>query len=125
MLVARWTLYTGDDYSERTMSKYFLTSRADPQKSRETSRRVFSQALEDTIEAYRSIGAEVFIVAQVPQQMINPESLYYRLARDASEDDAQALQRVSELSVPVENTTCCSVSPASCSCVPASQNTSA
>ncbi|PYD09149.1 MULTISPECIES: acyltransferase family protein [Pseudomonas syringae group] len=102
VLVARWTLYTGDDYSERTMSTYFLTSRADPEKSRETSRRVFSQALEHTIEAYRSIGAEVFIIAQVPQQMINPESLYYRLARDASEDDAQALQRVSELSVPVE-----------------------
>nr|WP_304627469.1 SGNH hydrolase domain-containing protein [Pseudomonas congelans] len=102
VLVARWTLYTGDDYSNKTMSRYFLTSRTDPEESRETSRKVFSQALEHTIESYRSIGAEVFIVAQVPQQMINPESLYYRLARDASDSDAQALQRVSELSVPVE-----------------------
>ncbi|RMT82605.1 O-antigen acetylase [Pseudomonas savastanoi pv. nerii] len=102
VLVARWTLYTDGDYGERKMSKYFLTSRSHPEKNRETSRAVFRQALETTIKAYRDIGTEVFIVAQVPQQLINPESLYYRLARDASDSDAQKLQRISELSVPVE-----------------------
>ncbi|RMR09577.1 Acyltransferase 3 [Pseudomonas syringae pv. helianthi] len=102
VLVARWTLYTDGNYGERKMSKYFLTSRSHPEKSRETSREVFRQALDTTIRAYREIGSELFIVAQVPQQRVNPESLYYRLARDASDSNAQKLQRVSDLSVPVE-----------------------
>ncbi|KPC28452.1 Acyltransferase family protein [Pseudomonas syringae pv. cilantro] len=102
LLVARWTLYTDGDYDERKMSKYFLISDDHQERTRAASRAVFKQAFEKTIQAYRDIGSEVFIVAQVPQQLINPENLYYRLARDTSDSDVQKLQRVGELSVSVE-----------------------
>ncbi|KPB72424.1 Acyltransferase family protein [Pseudomonas syringae pv. maculicola] len=101
LLVARWTLYTDGDYDERKMSKYFLVSDDHQERTRAASRAVFKQALEKTIQAYRDIGSEVFIVAQVPQQLINPQNLYYRLARDTSGSDVQKLQRVGELSVSV------------------------
>ncbi|SOS32322.1 acyltransferase [Pseudomonas syringae group genomosp. 3] len=101
VLVARWTLYTDGDYGKKPMSKYFLISADNQERSRAASWAVFKQALETTVRAYRDIGSEVVIIAQVPQQLINPENLYYRLARDTSDSQTQKLQRVSELSVPV------------------------
>ncbi|WP_024697815.1 acyltransferase family protein [Pseudomonas avellanae] len=101
VLIARWTLYTDGDYGKKPMSKYFLISADNQERSRAASRAVFKQALETTIRAYRDIGSEVVIIAQVPQQLINPENLYYRLARDTSDSQTQKLQRVSEWSVPV------------------------
>ncbi|HEX8596366.1 MAG TPA: acyltransferase family protein [Pseudomonas sp.] len=99
VLISRWTLYTDGDYDKKKMTEYFLISAQSQEKSREASRAVFKQALDNTIEAYRQAGAEVFIVAQVPQQLINPKNLYYRLAREASETEEEKLRVVSELSV--------------------------
>jgi hypothetical protein len=69
-------------------------------ETKEASRAVFQKALEATIAAYRALGTEVYIIEQVPQQVVNPKHLYYRLARETQESDAQKLQVVSELSVP-------------------------
>lgn len=102
VLIARWTLYTDGNYGEDTMSKYFLVTGPNQERSREHSRKVFEQGLARTIQAYRDIGSDVFIVAQAPQQMINPRNLYYRLARDRSDSQAYKLRLVSELSVPVD-----------------------
>lgn len=102
VLVARWTLYTDGDYHDREMNRYFLVSRDSRERSQRASRMVFRQGLQETLRAYREIGTEVFIVAQVPQQMINPKNLYYRLARNASQTPEQKLQLVGDLSVPLE-----------------------
>jgi peptidoglycan/LPS O-acetylase OafA/YrhL len=101
VLVSRWTLYTDGDYDHKDASRYFLISESSREKSREASRRVFASALNQTIDAYRSIGTDVYIVAQVPQQMINPKNLYYRLARQSSEPEEEKLQLVYDLSVPM------------------------
>ncbi|MFJ4141156.1 acyltransferase family protein [Pseudomonas sp. NPDC089734] len=102
VLVSRWTLYTDGDYGDRKMSQYFLVSRDSQERSREASRALFQSALHRTVQAYRGLGVEVFIVAQVPQQMINPKSLYYRLARDHAQTREEKLQIISRLSVPIE-----------------------
>ena len=102
VLVARWTLYTDGDYHDREMNRYFLVSRDSRERSQAASRRVFEEGLQATVRAYREIGAEVFVVAQVPQQMINPKNLYYRLARNATQTPEQKLQLVGDLSVPRE-----------------------
>jgi peptidoglycan/LPS O-acetylase OafA/YrhL len=102
VLVARWTLYTDGDYGAQRKSNYFLVSRQSHERSKEASRAVFQTALRTTLRAYREIGTEVFIVAQVPQQMINPKNLYYRLARSASQNVDQKLLMVSKLSVPFD-----------------------
>lgn len=102
VLVARWTLYTDGDYHDREMYRYFLVSRDSRERSQQASRKVFQQGLQATVRAYREIGAEVFIVAQVPQQMINPKNLYYRLARNASQTPEQKLQLVGNLSVTLD-----------------------
>ncbi|MDB6143079.1 MAG: acyltransferase [Pseudomonas sp.] len=100
ILVSRWTLYTDGDYDKKTMSGYFLVSHDSQEKTKAASRVVFEKALEVTIEAYRALGTEVYIVEQVPQQVVNPKNLYYRLARETQETEAQKLLLVSELSVP-------------------------
>jgi peptidoglycan/LPS O-acetylase OafA/YrhL len=101
VLIARWTLYTDGDYHERKKSNYFLVSHDSHERSKQASRAVFRKALHETLRAYREIGAEVFIVAQVPQQMINPKNLYYRLERKAAEPPEEKLRLVNALSVPL------------------------
>jgi peptidoglycan/LPS O-acetylase OafA/YrhL len=100
VLVSRWTLYTDGDYDQSHMSGYFLVDQASQTRTREASRAVFEKALEQTIDAYRALGAEVYVVAQAPQQQTSPKQLYYRLARDKG-DDAERTQRLLDgLSVP-------------------------
>lgn len=101
VLVSRWTLYTDGDYRQRKMTGYFLVSPTRQARTRESSRQVFEQALERTVQAYRRIGTEVIVVAQVPQQRVDPKSLYYRLARDTSDSEATKRLIVSRLSVPI------------------------
>lgn len=101
ILVSRWTLYTDGNYDKKKMSGYFLVSQDTQEKTKEASRAVFEKALDKTIEAYRALGTEIYVVAQVPQQVVNPKNLYYRLARETKESAAEKLQVVSELSVPL------------------------
>jgi len=102
-LVARWTLYTDGEYGQSEISRYFLVNEQSHTKSKAASREVFAQALEQTIDAYRSLGTEVYVVAQVPQQMINPKNLYYRLARQTAESAQYDQQLLYEVSVPRAN----------------------
>ena len=102
ILVSRWTLYTDGDYDHERLTGYFLVNHDSQARSKAASRAVFAKALEHTIDAYRALGTEVMVVAQVPQQLANPKNLYYRLARDGSESDAQKLATVDALSVSLE-----------------------
>ncbi|MEB0006465.1 acyltransferase family protein [Pseudomonas sp. MH9.2] len=101
ILVSRWTLYTDGDYDKWKKSSYFLVSQDTQEKTKEASRAVFEKALNKTVEAYQALGTHLYIVAQVPQQMVDPKNLYYQLARGTGSSDENILQRVSELSVPL------------------------
>lgn len=99
-LVSRWTLYTdGDDNRERKIGN-FLVADGHQDKTRETSRTVFKTGLATTIAAYKTIGAQVYIVAQVPQQRVTPKNVYYRLSSNPSLSLMQKLDLVRTVSVP-------------------------
>jgi peptidoglycan/LPS O-acetylase OafA/YrhL len=101
VLVARWTLYTDGNYGQQRMLKYFLVTPQQQAHNRETSRAVFEAALANTLAAYHALGAQVDVIAQVPQQMTTPKYLYYRLAHEqnASFEEKQAALR--EFSIPL------------------------
>lgn len=102
ILVSRWTLYTDGDYDHQRMTGYFLVNDQSQVRSKQASRAVFAKALETTIDAYRALGAQVLVVAQVPQQLANPKNLYYRLARETAETQAQKLATINALSVSLD-----------------------
>ncbi len=76
-LVSRWTTYTDGNYEGK---KFFhLALNRDDSLDKNTSRKAFEQGLNNTIKAYKDLGAEVFIVAQVPQQLRNTKEFYYSI----------------------------------------------
>ena len=86
-LVARWSLYTDGNY-DAEMKRYFLVDKNSNTLSKEASRSVFASSLQNTVEKYRSIGIDVYIVEQIPQQKKNPEKIYYKLSNfDLTNDD--------------------------------------
>lgn len=97
-LVASWALYTDGNY-DAGMERYFLVDKNSKVLTREASRAVFANAIEVTADAYRNIGASVYIVEQIPQQIINIQKLYYRIsnshAADSEIDDFILSQSVS------------------------------
>lgn len=77
-LVARWSLYTDGEY-DAEMKRHFLVDKNSNTLSKDSSRAVFVKSLENTIEAYRIIGVNVYIMEQIPQQTIDARKLYYHL----------------------------------------------
>ncbi len=76
-LVSRWTYYTDGGYDARDAVWIGLSKNS--QRSKETSRLAFETALKTTIEAYASIGTQVYIVEQVPLQRLQVKEAYYNL----------------------------------------------
>ncbi|MDB6143795.1 MAG: acyltransferase [Pseudomonas sp.] len=102
-LVSRWTLYTdGDDNRARKIGN-FLVAKGHQDTTRETSRAVFEDGLATTLDAYKAIGAQVYIVEQVPQQLVTPKNIYYRLSSDRSLSTTQKLALVRTVSVPKQH----------------------
>ena len=71
LLVARWSLYTSGDY-ETSMQKWFLYGEENVSHTQESSRKIFSEKLEETILAYQDLGLSVSVLMQVPQQKYKP-----------------------------------------------------
>lgn len=79
LLVARWSMYTEGESTSRSARKYHLVENdADP-LSRDHSKTVFVRALARTVRAYQALGAEVFLVEQVPQQIVEPRKVFHKL----------------------------------------------
>lgn len=76
-LVARWTLYTESNYDGSGI--YYLGSKINDVRTKEVSRQLFYEALIRTKQAYRDIGADVYVVAQVPQQKTDASLLYSKM----------------------------------------------
>lgn len=80
VLVGRWSLYASGNY-EAQYYKYLLsTDTSAMMVTRKTSAENFSVALEQTITSYLDLGAQVFIVDQVPQQYVNPRRVIAQAA---------------------------------------------
>lgn len=78
-LVGRWSLYTDGGY-DTNMKDHFLVDKNSNVLTKRASRTVFVNALENTVEAYRDIGANVYILTQNPQQKTDPRKLYEHLS---------------------------------------------
>ncbi|MBD1551978.1 acyltransferase family protein [Pseudomonas typographi] len=99
VLVARWSLYTDGGYEGERKVRYFLVDAQHMAQDQATSRQVFRAGVQRTVEAYRALGVQVDVLAQAPQQLASPRTVYYRLAH-VGQSDAQKLQTVQALSVP-------------------------
>jgi peptidoglycan/LPS O-acetylase OafA/YrhL len=91
-LIGRWSVYTdgGYDGTEATWISIIQHGK----KEKNSSRRAFEAGLKQTIAAYASIGTQLYIVEQAPQQMLGVKDLYYKIY--ASEIDSKDPQKVNE-----------------------------
>ena len=76
-LASRWTVYTDGNYEGKKM--FHLALSRDDSLNKTTSRKAFEQGLNQTIKAYKDLGAEVYVIAQVPQQLYNTKEIYYSI----------------------------------------------
>lgn len=90
-LVARWTYYTDGGYSGKNFSFIGLNPTDEPSMLK--SRKAFEAGLENTINAYKSIGTKIVIILQVPQQKTEPKQAYYKLtsSNQLSQDNIRKL----------------------------------
>ncbi len=100
-LVARWSLYTDGEYDTR-MTKFFLVSKNNRTLSETGSRKVFIRTLEATVRAYKKLGAQVFVVLQIPQQSANPKYLYARIQANGITGTREAAEEVRKFSIPLD-----------------------
>jgi peptidoglycan/LPS O-acetylase OafA/YrhL len=75
ILVARWTYYTQVDPNDQFQA---VTSAAHRSISVAESRAVFAEQLRSTVNVYAGIGVSVYVVLQVPQQRLDPQSFIFR-----------------------------------------------
>lgn len=76
-LISRWSVYTdgGYDGTEAT----WIGKTKDAKRDKALSREAFEAGLKQTVMAYSSIGVQLYIVEQVPEQALNVQDLYYKL----------------------------------------------
>jgi peptidoglycan/LPS O-acetylase OafA/YrhL len=89
LLVARWSLYTDLDDHDKMVS-YFLVANDQDRLTRENSRLVFEQQFKKTIEIYKSLGIQVAVLLQPPQQAIAPIRFYQKLYKSNKFDERDA-----------------------------------
>lgn len=76
-LVGRWSLYTDGNYDKSRI--YYLVTNDNSKLDQSTTRLNFEKSLKNTIKKYQDIGVNVFLLAQIPQQKIDGDSLYKKL----------------------------------------------
>ena len=76
-LIGRWSIYTDGGYDGAEATWIGVTKNGKRQKA--FSRVAFEAGLKQTVEAYASIGAKLYIVEQVPQQTLGVKDLYYKI----------------------------------------------
>ena len=93
-LVSRWTFYTDGGYDGADATWIGLSKNS--QRSKEISRAAFEAGLKATVEAYASIGTQLYIVEQVPQQKLQVKEAYYNLY---AYDERNVGKQIQQLSV--------------------------
>lgn len=89
-LIGRWSVYTdgGYDGTEAT----WIGKTSDGKKDKATSRIAFEAGLKQTVEAYASVGAQLNIVEQVPQQTLGVKDLYYKIYANENKSIAESIR---------------------------------
>ena len=91
-LIGRWSVYTDGGYDGAEATWIGVTK--DGKRERALSRKAFEAGLKQTLVAYASIGTQLYIVEQAPQQMGGVKDLYYKMY--ASKIDINNLQTVTD-----------------------------
>lgn len=98
ILVSRWTIYTdGNDAGNNIV---YLGLKKDDKLDKYESRKTFEISLKKTINAYKELGVEVYVIAQAPQQLFHVGQLYYSMS-GRNLNDIQAVELIRRLSVPL------------------------
>ena len=77
----------------------YLGLNKDDSLNQTTSRKAFEQGLNRTIKAYKDLGAEVYVIAQVPQQLHNTKEIYYSIY-DSNFAAIQEFEFIRKYSIP-------------------------
>ena len=90
-LVSRWSTYTDGNYDGNNTQ--FLGENKNSEHNKQVSRKAFVDAFGRTIDAYNKLGIQVYVVHQVPVQLVNTGQYYYFAKRrvSSSEDAAIAI----------------------------------
>jgi peptidoglycan/LPS O-acetylase OafA/YrhL len=91
-LIGRWSVYTDGGYDGTEATWIGITQRG--KKDKTSSRKAFEAGLRQTVEAYASIGAQLYVVEQVPQQTHGVKDLYYKIYNNKT--DVNDVQKVTE-----------------------------
>jgi len=83
VLVNRWTYYTSSVSRPREVNPIARNPQADTINA-ETSVRDLAWAIENTVQRYRDIGVEVFLVADNPQQRYEPKDIVRKVRGNES-----------------------------------------
>jgi hypothetical protein len=67
------------------------------------SRKAFTEGLSQTVEAYREIGTQLYLIPQLPEQRTHAEELYYRLYRFGPPDSQAALATLEKLAISTQD----------------------
>jgi peptidoglycan/LPS O-acetylase OafA/YrhL len=97
-LASRWTIYTDGNYEGKKI--IYLGMNRNDSLDQTTSKKAFEQGLDRTIKAYKDLGAEVYVIAQVPQQLHNTKEIYYSIY-DSNFAAIQESEFIRKFSVPV------------------------
>ena len=97
-LIGRWSVYTDGGYDGAEATWIGVTM--DGKREKALSRVAFEAGLKQTVAAYASIGVQLSIVEQVPQQMLGVKDLYYKIYASSNPDDQKKVsESIRELSV--------------------------
>jgi hypothetical protein len=94
LLAARWSLYTDGEY-DGPKPNYRLTSADGGDTGEPRPHGAFASGLAATLQAYRALGVEVFVLMQVPQQKVVPEKVYTDIAYMMFLKETQAAEAMS------------------------------
>ena len=92
-LVGRWSVYTDGGYDGTEATWIGITKNG--KKDKAASRAAFEAGLKQTVTAYASIGVQLYIVQQVPQQKLGVKDLYYKIYANDLEKVTHSIRELS------------------------------
>jgi peptidoglycan/LPS O-acetylase OafA/YrhL len=92
-LIGKWSLYTDGGYDGFGM--YYLITENNSNLDKASSRINFKKSIRNTIEKYQSIGVQVFVMTQIPEQKISAELLYPQLYLTNNSNKDQIIKSLS------------------------------
>ncbi len=92
-LIGRWSVYTdgGYDGAEAT----WIGKTKDAKREKALSRDAFKAGLKQTVAAYASIDVQLYIIEQIPQQMLGVKDLYYKIYTKGPQKITESIRELS------------------------------